>query len=386
MIINKSEYDRDGKPSNRLVAMSASLLCCLALAPLDVAQAADTAHAKNVVVVYSYENALPANAIVDRVLRENMRFAGESQIEIFSEYLDRARFAAPDHLELSTTYLQKKYAGRSVDLLIAGGSAALDFLSARRDTLFPDTPLIYSCVGRAHVTSDATLANVPGVQIHLDLMATLELAMALQPNAKQLFVITGTSQLDRDWRLTAQERLSHCQHLFQVEYLNGLPLEDLLRRVQRIPSGAIVLFLLYMQDGDGQHLFSPEVVEQVADVSPAPVYGVYNTYHGRGIVGGYFATFEDLGKATTELALQILNGSDPLSIVSVPHAPVQHRLDWRQMEHWGLDQSRLPNGSIVDFRELSAWERYPGRIAAAITLIALQTTLIVMLLAQIRRR
>lgn len=374
------------KPGNCLLAASALIACCLSLTPANVAWAADATNVKNVVVIYSYGSVLPANVIIDRVLRENMRSAGESRIEIYDEYLDRARFADPEHLELSTEYLQKKYAGQSVDLLIAGGSAALDFLQERRSTLFPDTPLIYSCVGHDRVTSDASLANIPGVQIHLDLKTTAELAIALQPDAKRLFVITGMSQSDRDWKRLAEERLAPYQKTLQIEYLSGLPLDELLRRVEQIPSGAIVIFLLYMQDGDGQHLSSPEVVELVADVSPAPVYGIYNTYHGRGIVGGHFATFEELGKATADLSLQVLNRTDPIQSVSVPQAPVQNRLDWRRMEHWGLDPSRLPNGSIVDFRELSAWERYPGRIMSALTLMALQTTLIVLLLVQIRRR
>ena len=186
--------------------------------------------------------------------------------------------------------------------------------------------------------------------------------------------------------MKAQDRLSAYQREFQIEYLSGLPLEELLQRVRQIPAGAIVLFLLYMQDGDGQHLFSPEVLQQVAERSAAPVYGVYNTYHGNGIVGGNFATFEDLGKETAELGLQILNGADPIEASAFTHAPVHNHLDWRQMQLRGLDQSRLPSGSVVDFRELSAWERYPGRIVAAITIIVFQTAMIVVLVVQIRQR
>ena len=141
-----------------------------------------------------------------------------------------------------------------------------------------------------------------------------------------------------------------------------------------------------MQDGNGQHLFSPEVLQQVAERSAAPVYGVYSTYHGNGIVGGNFATFEDLGKETAELGLQILNEAEPIEASVFTHAPVRNYLDWRQMQLRGLDPSRLPSGSVVDFRELSAWERYPGRIVAAITIIVFQTALIVVLVVQIRQR
>ena len=373
-------------PSRFFAPALASLTLCLFLPSLGVAQPVGTVNVKNVVVVYSHESVLPANAIVDRILRENMRFAGESQIEIYSEYLDTARFSSEEHLDRSTTYLKEKYSDRSVDLVIAGGLESLEFLLSHRDSLFPDSPLMYTCIESERVEADKSLANLPGVQMRVDPVSTFELAKALQPDAKRLFVITGASNFDHVWKIKAQQRLSAHQHEFQIEYLSGLPLEELLQRAGKIPPEAIVLFLLYMQDGNGQHLFSPEVLQQVAERSAAPVYGVYSTYHGHGIVGGNFATFEDLGKETAELGLQMLNGVEPIEASVFTQAPVRNHLDWRQMQLRGLDPSRLPGGSVVDFRELSAWERYPGRIVAAITIIVFQTAMIVVLVVQIRQR
>ncbi len=383
-----SEIKRRGlvSPFRFLAAASASLTLSLSLPSLGVAQSVGTVNVKNVVVVYSHESVLPANVIVDRMLRENMRFAGASRIDVYSEYLDTARFSNAEHLDGSMTYLKEKYSDRSVDLLIAGGLESLDFLLSHRDSLFPDSPLMYSCIESERIATDKSLANLPGVQMRVDPVSTLELAKALQPDAKRLFVISGASNRDHVWKMKAQDRLTAYRREFQIEYLSGLPLEELLQRVRQIPAGAIVLFLLYMQDGDGQYLSSPEVLQQVAERSAAPVYGVYNTFHGNGIVGGHFATFEDLGKETAELGLQILNGADPIEASAFTYAPVNNHLDWRQMQLWGLNQSRLPSGSVVDFRELSAWERYPGRIVAAITIIVFQTAMIVALVVQIRHR
>ncbi len=378
-------------PSRFFAAASASLTLCLSLPSLGVAQSVGTVNVKNVVVVYSHESVLPANVIVDRMLRENMRVAGEWQIEIYSEYLDTARFSSGEHLDRSMTYLKEKYSDLSVDLLIAGGYESLNFLMSQRDDLFPDSQLLYCCVDSDRVEADKSLANLPGVQMRVDPVSTLKLAKALQPDAKRLFVITGASDFDHSLKLKVQTRLSAYPHDFQIEYFSGLTLEELLQRVRQIPAGAIVLFLLNMQDGDGQHLFSPEVLQQVAERSAAPVYGIFSTFHGKGIVGGNFATFEDLGKETAELGLQILcdadpSKADPSEAAAFTHAPARNHLDWRQMRRWGLDPSRLPSGSVVDFRELSAWERYPGRIVAAITIIGFQTALIAMLVVQIRQR
>ncbi len=183
-------------PSRFFAAASASLTLCLSLPSLGVALSVGTVNVKNVVVVYSHESVLPANVIVDRMLRENMRGAGECQIEIYSEYLDTARFSSAEHLDRSMTYLKEKYSDRSVDLLIAGGLESLDFLLSHRDSLFPDSPLMYSCIESERVEADKSLANLPGVQMRVDPVSTFELAKALQPDAKRLFVITGDSNRD----------------------------------------------------------------------------------------------------------------------------------------------------------------------------------------------
>ncbi|HET9536559.1 MAG TPA: ATP-binding protein, partial [Mesorhizobium sp.] len=60
--------------------------------------------------------------------------------------------------------------------------------------------------------------------------------------------------------------------------------------------------------------------------------------------------------------------------------------DWRQMHRWGIDQSNLPTGSAMYFREPTAWERYSWQIALIIGIILVQAALIALLLQEHRRR
>ena len=60
--------------------------------------------------------------------------------------------------------------------------------------------------------------------------------------------------------------------------------------------------------------------------------------------------------------------------------------DWRQMQRWAISESRLPPGSIVQYREPNAWEQYRWQIALTAAVLAAQTFLIVYVLIQNRRR
>jgi signal transduction histidine kinase len=61
-------------------------------------------------------------------------------------------------------------------------------------------------------------------------------------------------------------------------------------------------------------------------------------------------------------------------------------VDWRQLQRWGIAESRVPAGASVLFREPGTWDRYKIYILAAAAVLLLQSGLIAGLLVQRRRR
>ncbi|HSK31827.1 MAG TPA: PAS domain S-box protein, partial [Candidatus Limnocylindria bacterium] len=60
--------------------------------------------------------------------------------------------------------------------------------------------------------------------------------------------------------------------------------------------------------------------------------------------------------------------------------------DWRALKRWGISENRLPQNSIVRFRELSIWEQYRDYIFAVFAVFAVQALLITGLLFERNRR
>jgi signal transduction histidine kinase len=61
-------------------------------------------------------------------------------------------------------------------------------------------------------------------------------------------------------------------------------------------------------------------------------------------------------------------------------------VDWRQLRRWGLDESRLPAGTRVMFREPSIWDQYQRYIVGALVVMLAQAALIAGLLVQRTKR
>jgi PAS domain S-box-containing protein len=325
----------------------------------------------------------PAEALVVARARESLR-SSLRDVELYVEALDFARFPTVEQHALVADFLRAKYAHRPMDAVLAIGPAPLSFLAERRAELFPDSPIVYAAVRATSVP--AGLTNATGVLSSFDLLKTLELALALQPDARRLVVITGAGALDLSWDALARPLLEPYRARIDVAYLAGLPKASVLEEVSRLPRDTIAVFLTMRQDGAGVVFEDVSALAgEIAATATAPVYGVYDTYLGQGVVGGYVESFEVMGEAMAALTLRLLRGERAADLPPVT-SPKAYAVDWRALRRWNLDETRLPPETDVQFRAPSLWAQYRAQILGVVSLVALQSLLIVALLLYIRKR
>ena len=97
-------------------------------------------------------------------------------------------------------------------------------------------------------------------------------------------------------------------------------------------------------------------------------------------------SIEDLSRSTADVAIRLLNGAPPRSITIPPQGAGLPTFDWRELQRWGIPESRLPPGSIVRYRAPSLWQEYRGTVLSAVGVLVVQSLLIVGLLYQRRAR
>ena len=170
------------------------------------------------------------------------------------------------------------------------------------------------------------------------------------------------------------------------EFLVGLPKSHLLDELARLPRDTIVLLTTVFRDGSGQAFVPRDLVPELTSASSAPVYAPYDTYIGRGIVGGHMDTFKSSGIAIADLALDVLAGRKPAIPGPRPSTASAYRVDWRQMKRWDLPEGNLPADTVVLFKDPSFWEQHRELVLGTAGAFALQSAFIAFLLIQMRRR
>ena len=118
---------------------------------------------------------------------------------------------------------------------MAAGADALDFALRFRQLLLPGIPIVFYNVAEDALRGRLLQAGVAGAVLRFDLPGTLELAVRLQPEARRIVVVNGTSSYDRNWLRRARAALQAYEGRFEVSYWSGLTLQRLLENLRKLP-------------------------------------------------------------------------------------------------------------------------------------------------------
>ncbi|HKO98701.1 MAG TPA: sigma 54-interacting transcriptional regulator [Pyrinomonadaceae bacterium] len=340
---------------------------------------AQTRH-KNVLILYDENKDFPGLILLDQTLTSTLRAGTSGRLDIYSEYMDLSRFPEENNRKRLRDYYQQKYEGRKIDAIVAVMGPAFNFMLQYGDELFPGTPIVFCGIDKREIENRNLGPNVTGVLVKRAFKPTLELALRLQPDVRQVVFIKGTSDFSKYWGEQARLELREFEGRVAISDLSNLSMEDIMKEVARLPPHTIILYLHVFRDGAGKAFQPNEALSLIAAEANAPIYVFLDQFVGKGPVGGHVYSMEAQGAKAGELGLRVLGGESPASIAVRDEGTNVDMFDWRQLQRWGIDESRLPAGSIVRYKEFSAWELYKWRIIGAIALIVVQALGIVWLL------
>jgi PAS domain S-box-containing protein len=280
----------------------------------------------------------------------------------------------------------RKYEKRQPDVIIAVGTASLKFMIESHEKYFPKVPIIY-CGGTEEMLGESKLDSYfTGAWGVAEPEMTLNLALRLQPDARHVVVVGGVGQFDRDVENIVRKSFSKYESTLEITYLTDLAMPALLDRLRNLPDNTIVFHTSIMQDSAGNRFIdATQSVPLVAAAANGPVFVLDDVDVGNGAVGGNVLSWAAQGREAAGMAVRVLSGENPRDIPAKKTANT-YLFDWRALQRWGLNERVLPPGSIVQFRELTVWERYKWQIIAAVSVCFLEAILILALIANLSSR
>lgn len=340
-----------------------------------------------VLVLTSFGSSFEIFSYATSVFRAELTHLRGGTVDFFDVPLELARFDVADGQEPFVGYLAALFASRRPDLVVTMGGPAARFAQAHRAHLFPDTPILLAAV-ESRLIDTATLgAREALVPVTNDLTAVPATALELLPETEHLAIVLGSSPLERYWRDQLVRDLAPLESRVKLLWLDGLPFDELLARVATLPPRTAVYFIMVLLDGAGVPQFQDRALARICKRANAPVFGVFDSQVGLGVVGGRMLPLTLMGKQIAEASARLLAGAAPATVRYPPIGQVSQIYDRRELLRWEIPESRLPEGAEIRFRSASLWSVYRFPILAGATALVLQTMLIAgLLLHRARRR
>ncbi len=337
---------------------------------------------KRILVLYSATADTELNSEFTRDMHLGFKDDAKPRVQIYSEYLDLMRFTTDDYQDYLADLLKHKYEGQEPDLVILVSRLAVQFGLTYRGALFPDAPIIYCAIDERFVPANLE-PGITGIKFRVDIKGTIESALRLHREARNIFVVGGTSAYEKSWEGVIRREIEEMEPRLRFSFLTNRPLAELERELARLPKDSIVYIGTPIQDMAGEWAMPEIALRLICQSSNVPVYGsISSAYLGHGLLGGHMLDLGVHGKAAASLALRILQGEKPDDIPVFFVDANTYLFDWRELERWGINEKFLPAGSTFLNKELSTWQLYHWHIVAVLTVLLLESVLIAILLRQ----
>jgi len=368
------EFERAAKSWLFLVAIGLSIF-----APASQAQVR-----KTILVINEFGQAAPVSVIVANQIRSALDSDPRFQVQFYWENLDAVDLS-DEWLEEQRALVAQRYLGQKMDLIVLVGPDPIRLLADRSRAFYPGVPVVFCCAAQGQPAQPVADSRSTGSWLQFEPAKTLDAALRLLPETRQVFVVAGQSRFDKGVTALAKAGLTSYEARLDVTYLTNLSMEQLQERLKHLPSHSIVMFLTFFKDAQGRAFLNlADALPMVVAASNAPVFGVVEPYLGHGIVGGFVVDLEEQGKIAGRDILEIMGGKSPQDI-PVVLGPSYYKFDWRTLRRWNLDESKLPAGSAILFRDPTLWEQYKLTVLTRLLFLVSLAVLIVYLLYKQRQ-
>jgi signal transduction histidine kinase len=342
---------------------------------------------KRILMLHSFgRDTSPYDSVTSTFRTEILR-AWPGQAAFYDFALEAGRPVVRDENEGAIVeVIRSRFANMKLDLVVAVGPPAAQFYGKHREALFPSVPLLMLAMDQRIAPVKHLKRGDSIVGVKTSPTQVLNGILALLPDTTAVAVILGDSPGERFWLDEVRKEFAPFENRVTFLWLNTLTLPEMRERVATLRQGTVVLYGLFLADAAGIPYEEDYAITELHAASSVPMFGFFSGEMGKGIVGGALLSNTEQGVTGAKVASHLLSSESSQDVSATFYGPTTPQFDWRELQRWRIDESRLPPDSVVLFRPPSLWAEHKSAVLTGIVVLLLQAALIAALLAQLAHR
>ncbi|MCF6246122.1 MAG: hypothetical protein L3J69_02050, partial [Desulfobacula sp.] len=249
------------------------------------AQAKSSLEPEHVLLLNSYNQRMTWVKDIIRAV-EDVLDPDNNNIILHISNMDSKQFYSQKYFNSYKSYLKNKYANNNFSLILSSDNNAFDFLLKNRDELFPGTPVVFCGVNNFMDEQIKESDKFTGIAEIISARNTVEMALKLHPETKEIFVVNDYLETGRAWQRDIDAALADMKEKIKITYAPNLAMDALQATIANLDKDTVVLLGVYFADKEGRYFTYEKVGEMISEVSQVPVYCLLEFNMGKGVVGG----------------------------------------------------------------------------------------------------
>ncbi|MGD9733512.1 MAG: PAS domain S-box protein [Desulfamplus sp.] len=328
----------------------------------------------NILILHSYHQGYEWTDALHKGIMENLLNIENSTI--FTEYLDAQRNRSEEYLDLMEKVYLNKYRAKNIqfNLIIASDDNALQFLRLRRE-LFrkepakgespEDVPIVFCGINNFAPENFEGLTNYTGVNEHISVNDTVQLALKLRPDAKKMAVISGCAITEQRNLNIFQQAIAELESSItesaeddsntvinrlkqlKIDYMNQLEPEEIKAGLKTYSKDDIIIYLAFLSTPSGKTYTIKESVQFIRSSSDAAIFGFWDFLLPLGAIGGKVAHGYSQGAEAAKLSNLILNGTPVSQIPVQMESPNKFVFNDTVLHKYDIPHESLPPRTII---------------------------------------
>ncbi|AXH15107.1 hypothetical protein CP985_07610 [Malaciobacter mytili LMG 24559] len=313
--------------------------------------------AKNILILNSYHPSFSwTKRQVDAIINT---LSLNKNIDIYIEYMDTKR-NNPDitYKYKFLTLLKYKYANKKIDLVISTDDNAINFLKDFRNEIFTDSKIVFSGVNNLKVLSDYKKSDITGVYERMTPLINYKVAKKINPNLEKLYLIGDDSVT---FEVLKNLVISEFKTLdIPYEFISDKNIDVVTKKLSAKNDNSMAMLIMTARyvDSSNNIIVMEEAIQRISNAYKNPIISTAKVFNKGGkIIGGYVVDGQKQGTLAAKLALEVLEGKQPFTILSGTNSYV---FDYDALNYFGIDISKYKFDSKVEIanKPLSFYEYY----------------------------
>lgn len=305
---------------------------------------------------------------------------------ISAEYLDWKRYPSQENLSNIYQNLKFKYQNKEIDLLICTDDKAFSFATQYREELFSNAPIIFSGINSEGLTElGASVRNYTGVLEEIDPYGTIKVAKEINPSLDTIYLIYDNSESGLSTGELCIQAAKELDENLNVISLNTLSSKEIINKVKDASENTMVFMITYSFDIDNRYITNEHFCQKLSNVSPVPIYNIYNYGLENGCFGGHLTSGQLQGESAGQLAIRVLLGEAASSIPVIETNTNQYQFDYSLLNKYDISTRDLPANSTFINEPFSFIKTYPLLVITVTCIFVLLTIFTLVLLFYINK-